>query len=335
MGHVNIVASVIFSGMTGSAVADASGLGLMEIEAMKKDGYDAEFSCALTAASATVGPIFPPSIPLVIYAMLSGTSVGALFLGGVVPGLLIGLFLMGYVSWVSAKRNYPKGAVFTRKEFLAYTLKATPALITPIILLGGIYTGVVTPTEAGAVAALYSIIISIFAYKVMSTQKFIKTILDTVKATGMVGIMIGAASGISYIVTIENIPDQLAHIMLGVTDNKYIFLLIINVAFLILGMILDTSVLQLVFIPIVLPLVSQLGIDLVQFGVIFTLNTMIGLSTPPFGMLLFIVSGISDTDLKGVIKEAIPMVVVMIGVLVLITVWPDLVLYLPNKLMGN
>lgn len=329
-GHVNIIASVIFSGMTGSAIADASGLGLMEIEAMKKDGYDADFSCALTAASATIGPIFPPSIPLVVYAMLSGASIGSLFMGGMIPGLMIGVFLMWYVSYISKKRNYPYGAKLSRKEFALFTVKALPALMTPVILLGGIYSGVVTPTEAGSIAALYALIISVFVYRVLGLKDFGILLVDTAKSTAIVGIIVGAAATFSYVVAIEQIPAALSELVLGVTDNKYVFLLMVNVLFLILGMFIDTSVITLVFIPIILPLVSLLGIDLVHFGVLITLNMMIGLSTPPFGMLLFITAGVGKTPLGGVIREAIPMILVMLVVLLAVTFIPGLVLWLPS-----
>ena len=331
-GHVNIIASIIFSGMTGSAIADASGLGLMEIEAMKKDGYDESFSCALTAASATIGPIFPPSIPLVVYAMLSGASIGALFMGGMLPGLMIGIFLMWYVSYISKKRNYPYGTKLNKKEFISFTIKAIPALITPIILLGGIYSGVVTPTEAGSIAALYSLIISVVVYRVLGLKDFGILLMETAKSTAIVGIIVGAAATFSYVVSIEQIPQALSSLILGVTDNKYVFLMIINVLFLILGMFIDTSVITLVFIPIILPIVSTLGIDLVHFGVMITLNMMIGLSTPPFGMLLFITAGVAKVPLKGVIKEAIPMIGVMLLVLLAVTFIPGIVLWLPSIL---
>ena len=331
-GHVNIIASIIFSGMTGSAIADASGLGLMEIEAMKKDGYDESFSCALTAASATIGPIFPPSIPLVVYAMLSGASIGALFMGGMLPGLMIGIFLMWYVSYISKKRNYPHGERLSRREFMKFTVKALPALVTPVILLGGIYTGVVTPTEAGSLAALYSLIISVVVYRVLGIKDFIKLLIETAKSTAIVGIIVGAAATFSYIVSVEQIPQALSGLILGVTDNKYIFLMIINVLFLILGMFIDTSVITLVFIPIILPIVTTLGIDLVHFGVMITLNMMIGLSTPPFGMLLFITAGVAKAPLKGVIDEAIPMIGVMLLVLLAVTFIPGIVLWLPGIL---
>lgn len=332
MGHVNVIASIIFSGMTGSAVADASGLGIMEIEAMRKQHYDDGFSCAITAASATIGPIFPPSIPMVFYAMFSGASIGNLFLGGMAPGILIGIALMIYIAYIAKKRNYPKGKIYPFKEFIKITINAFPALLTPVILLGGIYSGIVTPTEAGALAAFYAIIISFFIYRTMGLKQLLDVIVDTVKTTGTLSLIVGAAFTFSYIMAIEHIPDVIAGIFFGFTNNKYLMLLIINIIFLILGMFVDTSCIQVVFVPMVLPLVKAMGIDLVHFGVVIVLNMMIGLSTPPFGMLLFIVSGISGTPLRTVIKEIFPMILVLIIVLLMITYIPDIVLFIPRSI---
>jgi tripartite ATP-independent transporter DctM subunit len=333
LAYVNVLISLIFSGMTGSAIADASGIGIIEINAMKNDGYDKPFSCALTAASATIGPIFPPSIPFVIYAMLSGASVGALFLGGMIPGLVIAIALTFYISYISKKRNYPRGSHYNFKEFVKFTFKAFPALLTPVILLVGIYTGIVTPTEAGAIAAFYALIIAIFAYKVLSFKNFVQTLKDTALQTGAITILTGAASVFSYIVARENMPAMIADFMMSVTSNKYLILLFFNVLFLILGMFLDTSTLQFIFIPMVLPIVNAVGINLVHFGVVISLNMMIGLSTPPFGFLLFITSGISKTPLVDIIREILPMVLVLLVVLFLITFIPDIVLFMP-RLMG-
>ncbi|MFV0441828.1 MAG: TRAP transporter large permease [Lachnospirales bacterium] len=333
LGHVNILASLVFSGMTGSAIADASGLGKMEIDAMRDEGYDDGFACAVTAASATIGPIFPPSIPMVIYSMLSGASVGALFMGGMVPGVLLSIALMGYVAYVSHKRDYPRSEQIGLKAFCLYTLSALPAILTPAILLIGIYSGLMTPTEAGAVAGLYALLIAVFAYRVLDWNGFQQVLLDTIKSTGAVSLMIGAATTISYIVAKEQIAVQLGEFMYGLTDNKYVFLMLINICILMLGMFIDTSVIQVVFIPIVLPIAKMFGIDLVHFGVIVVFNMMIGLSTPPFGMLLFITSGISGTPLKEVIKEIWVPLAAMIFVLLVITYAPDITLALPRMLL--
>lgn len=333
LGHVNVVASIIFSGMTGSALADASGLGMMEIKAMNDHGYEKGFSAAITAASATIGPIFPPSIPMIFYSMLSGASIGALFVGGMVPGILVGLALMGYIAAIAKKKNYPRGEKLIIRDILAITVKAFPALLSVVVLLGGIYSGIVTPTEAGALAALYAIVISIFVYRAMGLKDFLQVVLNTVKTTGTLSLLVGTAYAFSYIVAIEHIPDMVAGWLLTITENRYVLLFLINIVFIVLGMFIDTMAITLVFIPIVLPLVNVLGIDLVHFGVMITLNMMIGLSTPPFGMLLFVVTGISKTPLKDVIREIFPMLLVLFIVLFCVTFIPQIVTFLP-ALMG-
>lgn len=330
LGHVNVTASLIFSGMTGSAIADAAGLGKIEIAAMKNAGYDLPFSCAITAASATIGPIFPPSIPLVIYAMLSGTSVGALFMGGMIPAVLLAIALMIYVAIISKIRNYPRGERIGFREFLAFTIQAIPALLTPVILLLGIYTGVMTPTEAGAIAGLYAIIVAVLAYRALGLKDLWHLLRVTVQDVGATSIMIGAASIISYIVAREQLANQIGAWIMGISSDKAFFLILVNVVILILGMFIDTSTIQLIFVPIMLPIARSLGIDLVHFGLVVTFNMMIGLSTPPFGMLLFITSAISGAPLKDIMKEILWPIVAMIIVLLIITYVPDTVLLLPR-----
>lgn len=333
MAHVNVLCSLVFSGMTGSAIADATGIGTMEIEVMKKQGYDDPFSCAITAASATIGPIFPPSIPMVVYAMLTGASVGALFMGGMMPGILLALFLCVYIVFIARKRNYPRSEPIALKAYLKFLLKAIWALLTPVILLGCIYSGITTPTEAGAIAGLYTILVSAIIYKTMGWKELKKVLFDTVKGTGGVTIMIGAASAISFIFAKEGLGVTIGNWLLTLCHSQWSFLILTNVVVLILGMFIDTSVIQLVMIPILWPVAQQLGINVVHFGLVFTFNTMLGLSTPPFGMLLFITSSTSGTPLKDVIKEIMPMIIVMLLELLLITFVPNVVLFLP-KMFG-
>ena len=333
MAHVNVLCSLVFSGMTGSAIADATGIGTMEIEVMKKQGYDDPFSCAITAASATIGPIFPPSIPMVVYAMLTGASVGALFMGGMVPGILLALFLCVYIVFIARKRNYPRSEPIALKAYLKFLLKAIWALLTPVILLGCIYSGITTPTEAGAIAGLYTILVSAIIYKTMGWKELKKVLFDTVKGTGGVTIMIGAASAISFIFAKEGLGVTIGNWLLTLCHSQWSFLILTNVVVVILGMFIDTSVIQLVMIPILWPVAQQLGINVVHFGLVFTFNTMLGLSTPPFGMLLFITSSTSGTPLKDVIKEIMPMILVMLLELILITFVPNVVLFLP-KMFG-
>jgi len=330
LAQVNIINSIIFSGMTGSAIADASGPGNMEMKAMKDAGYEGGFTCAITAASATEGPIIPPSIPMVFYSMLSGTSVGALFMGGVVPGLILGLTMMAYVAVISVKRDFPRGKSYPFKQFIVLFLKSIPALLTVVVLLGGIYTGIVTPTEAGALAATWALLISVFFYRAFSWKELKQVLINTVKSTGTLSFLVGSAYAFSYIVAIEHIPDAVATLLMGMTTNKYVMLFIVNIAFLILGMFIDTMAITLVFIPMILPVMRSMGVDLVQFGVVIVLNMMIGLSTPPFGMLLFVTSGLTGAKLKDVIREMLPFIVLFIGVLFLLTYVPDIVLWLPK-----
>lgn len=333
LAHLNIIISLIFSGMTGSAAADAAGLGVIELEEMKRDGYDMPFSAAITAATATVGPIFPPSIPMVIYAMLAQVSVGKLFLGGMIPAILICLFLDLYVIYISRKRDYPSGVRFTRRAFWNYTLRALPALFTPIILLGGIYTGVVTATEAGALAALYTILISVFAYRVLTLRGFLRVIRDTVLQTGKIFSVVIGAYVLSYVATSSGLGKIISSWFLGLTDNRYLFLLILNVMFLLLGMLFDTNVLEFVFLPLVIPVAAALGVDMIHLGVVLVVNMMIGSVTPPFGMMVFIASGIAGEKVQSVFREALPMVGLMLLVLGLITYAPPIITFLPNLLM--
>ena len=332
--QVNVLISLIFSGMTGSAIADASGIGLMEIQQMKKEGYDAEFSCAITAASATIGPIFPPSIPMVIYGMLSGASVGKLFMGGMVPGVLLAVLLMVYVFFISHKRSYPSGVIMSLRQFLRATLIALPALLTVILLLWGIYGGVCTPTEAGALASAYALLIGFLVYRSLGWEKLKVILVKTASNTATLALLCGSAYLFSYVVALEKIPATVASFVTGICPNKYIFLLVVNIVFLLLGCVLDVSTIQLVFVPMVLPLVKAFGIDLIHFGVVICLNMMIGLSTPPFGMLLFIVSGLGKTKIAGVIKEILPMVIIMIALLFLCTYCEPIVMFLPNLMHG-
>ncbi len=334
LAYVNVVASIIFAGMTGSAFADSAGLGAIEIASMRKEGFEDGFSCAITAASSTIGPIIPPSIPFVIYAMISGVSVGALFLGGVIPGLLIGAVLMIYITLVARKRNMPAGIRVTARQLLRITLQSIPALLTPVILLIGIYTGVMTPTEAGAVAGLYAVLLSVIVYRVTSLKSLFGIIKDTVVGTGAVSIMVGVAAVFNYIIARERIADTIEAFVRGNISTQFGFLAAVTILFLVLGMVIDNSVSLLVFVPILIPIASSYGVSLLHFGVICVLNQMIGLSTPPYGMCLFVTSAISKTPWKDVMREVIPMDIMMIIALILVTFVPSFITWLPGVLMG-
>lgn len=327
-GYVNILASLIFAGMTGSAVADASGLGVLEISQMKKEGYDMPFSCAITAASAVIGPIFPPSIPFVIYAMISGASVGKLFLGGMVPAVILCIVMGIYVYFVSRRRNYPLGQRVGFRQFVVRSAKALPALLTPVILLLGIYTGIMTPTEASAVAAAYALIVAFLVYRTLSFTELAKVLMNTLRTTGTIFLVIAAAYGFSYIITMEQASAYIVEAMSGIVHSPVMFLFIVNILFLILGCLVDVNVSQLVFVPLVIPLMNYFHIDPVHFGVMICLNMMIGLLTPPFGMLLFITAGIGKISLKDMIRETMPLVAVELVALGIITYVPQTVLFL-------
>lgn len=329
-GYVNILASLIFAGMTGSAVADASGLGTLEIAQMKREGYDMPFSCAITASTSVIGPIFPPSIPFVIYAMLSGASVGKLFMGGMIPAIILCIVMGIYVYFISKKRNYPIGVKVTFKHFLSSTFQAIPALMTPVVLLMGIYTGIMTPTEAGAVAAAYTLLIAFIVYRTLSLKDLGKVLLNTIRTTGTIFLVIAGAFGFSFIVTAEQVSRVVVEAMSNIVGSPWVFLLTVNILFLILGALMDVNVSQLVFIPIILPLVKYYNIDLVHFGVMICLNMMIGLLTPPFGMLLFITAGIGKVSMRDLIRETMPLIAVLLVALAIITYIPQTVLLLTN-----
>lgn len=334
LGHVNVVASIIFSGMTGSAVADASGLGLMEIKAMEDAGFDSPFSCAVTSASATIGPIIPPSIPMVIYSMLSGASIGFLFIGGILPGFILGLSMMAYIMYVSKKRGYPSGEKFSFKLLLISFGKSFFPLLTPVILLTGIYSGAFTPTEAAAIATLYATLLSVIGYRAVGIKRLIEIYRNVVVSTGYISFIVASAFLFSYVVAREQLPMQITDFMIssGLMSNKIVFLLAINFFFLILGLFLDPMVALLIVLPIIIPLLNTFNIDLVHFGVVIVLNLMIGLSTPPYGVNLFVISGLTDVPLSKIIKEIWPFVGVLVAVLLLCTYVPNVVLLIPRIL---
>jgi len=332
LAHVNVLASIIFSGMTGSAIADASGLGLMEVKAMDDAGYDRPFSCAVTVASATIGPIIPPSIPMVIYAMLSGASIGNLFLGGILPGLIMGGALMLAITFISAKRGYRPESNFSFSRLAGSFRDSFLSLLTPVILLGGIYSGIFTPTEAAAVAALYALILLAFVYRTFGLKEMASVIIDVVESTGFLGLIIAGAFIFGQVLAREQIPAAIAQFLIDITSNKWALLFLFNLLFLVLGCFVDTMVLLLIVVPIIIPVATQAGIDLVHLGVVLVLNMMIGLATPPFGMLLFIMSGLTKTGLGSIIKEMVPFIAVLIAVLFACTYIPDIVLFLPKVL---
>ncbi|MCZ4316761.1 TRAP transporter large permease [Comamonadaceae bacterium G21597-S1] len=330
LGHVNIVSSLIFSGMSGSAVADAAGIGKVIIEMMTKGNrYPRGYAAAITAASATIGPIIPPSIPMVLYALVSDTSIGYLFLGGIVPGLLMGLVLMAMNTYISHKRGFAADEVVPIRQIPALTARAFPALLMPVILLYGIYGGATTPTEAAAVAAAYALVLAAFFYRSLSVRSLRTIMLDSVKSSASVGLVIGGALILNYIVASENIPTLLAEQMVGMDISPMAFLLGVNVLLLLLGCILDATTIILVIIPLFVVSARALGIDLVHFGVVVVVNCMIGLITPPYGVLLFVINGTTGIPLIEIIREIAPFLVALLFALALLIFFPAIVLWMP------
>ena len=331
MGHVNVAASLIFSGMSGSAVADAAGIGKIIIQMMTKDGrYPAGYAAAITAASATIGPIIPPSIPMVLYALVSNQSIGYLFLGGIVPGLVMGAVLMAMNWRIAKKRDIPLETAVAVRDLPGITLNAFPALLMPAILLWGIYGGVTTPTEAAGVAAAYALILAGVFYRTLSFKSLYQILVDSARSSAAVGLVIGGALILNFVVASENIPNQMADLLVDLDVHPLVFLLGVNVLLLALGAILDATTIILVILPLFLPGAEKLGIDLVHFGVIAVINCMIGLITPPYGILLFVINAVTDIPLGEIIREVWGFIVVLIAAMLLLILVPDLVLWLPR-----
>ena len=333
LGHVNVAASLIFSGMSGSAVADAAGIGKLIIDMMIKSGrYSPGYAAAITAATATIGPIIPPSIPLVLYALVSDTSIAALFLGGIVPGLIMGAVLMGTNAWIAHKRNFGEEEAIPLIQLPGITLNAAPALLMPVILLTCIYSGVTTPTEAAAIAAFYALLVSAFLYRTLKFKTLYDVFVDSARSAASVGVVIGASMILMYVVIQENVPQMISDVMAGSDVSPLVFLIIVNLLVLLLGCVLDATVIILVIVPLFIPTCNALGIDLVHFGVLIVVNSMIGLITPPYGILLFVISAVSQIALKEMIREIWPFLGILVAALFVMILVPDIVLWVPRSL---
>ncbi|MBM1219825.1 TRAP transporter large permease [Ponticoccus sp. SC2-23] len=331
LGHVNVVASLIFSGMSGSAVADAAGIGKIIIQMMTKGGrYPGGYAAAITAASATIGPIIPPSIPMVLYALVSNASIGSLFLAGILPGLMMGGVLMSMNSYLARKRGFAVEDPVPLRELPRKTANAFPALLMPVILLYGIYGGVTTPTEAAAVAAFYALLLAGLFYRALSLHALYRIFVESARSSAAVGVVIGGALILNFIVVSENIPGMMSEYLTGLDVHPLVFILAVNVLILLLGCVLDATTIILVIVPLFIPTCEALGIDLVHFGVLVVVNSMIGLITPPYGILLFVINAVTGIPLRDIIGEIWPFLgVLLIALLVMILV-PDLVLFLPR-----
>ncbi|MEN9769908.1 MAG: hypothetical protein RLZZ180_1538 [Pseudomonadota bacterium] len=333
LAQVDILVSVIFSGMSGSAIADAAGPGLVTIRQMlRKPEYSRGFAGAVVVASATLGPIIPPSIPMVIYALVSGASVGALFLGGVMPGVCMTLIMMGVVAWIARKRNMPREDPIPLKQWPGIIFRGALPLSMPIVLLGGIYSGAFTPTEAAAVAALHALILAAFVFRALNWRSFWGVVLESTRASAVITIILAGSFMLNYAFTAEGVPQAMAAWVDSLQLSRLQFLFMVNALFLILGCFLDVSVLLLVFVPMLLPAAKMLGVDLVHFGVLVVLNMMIGLIHPPFGMLLFVIKALTGIPIGEMMKEGWPFLLLLIGLLVAITVFPQIVLWLPQTM---
>jgi C4-dicarboxylate transporter, DctM subunit len=334
LGHVNVVANMIFAGMSGSAIADAVGIGRIIIGMMTKDGrYPVAYAGAITASAAIIGPIIPPSIPMVLYALISDTSIGYLFLGGFVPGVMLGGVFMVMNSIIARRRNYPVEPPIPLGEIPKITMRAFPALMLPVILLFGIYGGVMTPTEGAAAAAFYALLASTLIYRAVTWKQLYGAILTSGRATTSIGMPIAGALVFNYVVMIENVPASLAKVLTGLHPSAGGFLLIVNILLLVLGCLLEGSTILLVIVPIFVPTAKALGIDLVHFGVVVVVNIMIGLLTPPYGLLLFVLANMTKQPLVAIVREAVPFIAAALMVLGVITLFPDTILWLP-RLIG-
>jgi C4-dicarboxylate transporter DctM subunit len=330
LAQVNIGASMLFSGISGSAVADTSAIGSILIPSMIEDKYDPSFSAAITSVSSTVGPIIPPSIPFVIYAAMGSVSVAALFLAGFVPGLLLGFSLMIASYFYARRKKIPRSGKFVLNDFLRNLYRSIPALLFPFIILYGILGGVFTPTEAAAVAVIYAIIIGFFVHRQLTIKKLMAISIDTGIMLGALAPIVSTAAIFSWILGAENASTVIINILYSITHNKYLILLIINLFLLLVGTVLEPASAIILFTPIFLPIAVELGVDPVHFGTILVLNLIIGLSTPPVGVCLFIACRIANVTLEQISKAALPFLIVAIIVLLIITYSPELVMYLPN-----
>lgn len=330
LAQANILAGMFFSAISGSAVAAVGGLGEIEMKVMKQNGYDDEFAASVAVAASVLGPVIPPSIPLIIYASMTDNSVGKLFLGGIVPGIMLALSLMFIIAIISKIRKYPKDPVPGIKRIILSLKEAFLPLLMPVIMLGGIYSGLFTPTEAAAVAGAYALLISLFVYKTISLKDLPGILVETMITTSVVTFVISTTSSFSFVLSLNEAGQGITEIMLGISGNKFLLLLLINLVLLIFGALMEAGVVLILFIPILYPAAVNLGIDPVHFGLIMTVNLMIGVATPPMGMCLFVMSQISGIRLETLMKSILVFLIPLIAILFLITFIPELVTWLPD-----
>ncbi|MCI2393980.1 TRAP transporter large permease [Aliiroseovarius sediminis] len=330
LGHVNVLASLFFSGMSGSAVADAGGLGKMEIKAMRDAGYDDSFSGSVTAASSMIGPLVPPSITMVLYGVISNTSIGKLFLGGVVPGFLCAGALMVMVYVLAKRRDYPRDPIQTRGEVGRLFMKSFPALLTPMVIVGGIFSGLFSPTEAAAVTVLYAILIDLIFYRELTFRRFFDAVYETAVTSATIGTIIAGVSVLGFVLAREQAPQQIASFFLSFVDSPLSFLIAVNVMIFVLGAFIETLAILLIVVPVLIPLALGFGIDPVHFGIIVVLNLMISTLTPPMGMSLFVVAQVGEIEYHKLARAILPWLIPPLIVLTLVCIFPILATGLPN-----
>jgi len=333
--HANIVASVFFAGTSGSAVADAGGLGTLEIKAMTDEGYSPDIAAALTAASATIGPIIPPSLPMIIYGVSAEASIGALFIAGVIPGLLMAVALMVMVRAIAVRLNLPRHPFPGIGDLWHAFRAAFWALLTPVILFVGLFGGVFTPTEAAAISVAYALVLGLGIYREFRVVDLPKIILETVETTGVVLALVMTAGLMAYCLSLSQVPQVVGKYLIGLTDSPLVYLLIVNVVLLVVGCFMESIAAMLILIPILVPPAMALGIDPVQFGLIFVLNLMIGTITPPVGIVLYVTAKVAGISFERVTRATMPFLVPLLAVLVAITVWPPLTTWLPKVVLGK
>jgi len=330
LGHVNIVGSVIFAGMSGTAVADAGGLGNIEIKAMRDHGYSVDFSVGITGASSTIGPIIPPSLPFVIYGVMANASIGKLFAAGVIPGLVMALTMMIMVTYYAHTRGWHRDAKFSIVALWQTFKRAFLPLLTPIILVGGMTTGVFTPTEAAIAATVYAIVLGMAVYRTLSLKKLIKVSMETAETTALILLIVAGASIFGYLITLTKVTDNVSALVLSITTRPWAILLLVNIFLLIVGCFMETIAAITILVPVLLPLMDKIGVDPVHFGLIMVLNLMIGLLTPPVGMVLYILARVAGISFERATKACLPFLIPLLVSLALVTYWPSMVMFLPN-----
>ncbi|WP_116654632.1 TRAP transporter large permease [Pelagibacterium sediminicola] len=330
LGHVNVGASVIFAGMSGAAVADAGGLGNVEIKAMREAGYDTDFSVGITAASSTIGPIIPPSLPLVIYGVMASVSIGELFAAGLVPGLLMAVSLMIMVAWYSWKRGYPRDGGISACRIWETFKQAFLPLLTPVIIVGGIAAGVFTPTEAAVAAVCYALFLGLAVYRTLTWRHLVRVSMDTIITSAAILMIVASAAVFAWILTSEQVATKLGAALLGITTNKQLLLLIMMLIVLLIGLFMETIAAITILVPVLMPIAISAGIDPIHLGILLILNLMLGLLTPPVGMVLFVLSDVSGVPFERCVRATMPFILPLLIVLLLITFVPEIALWLPN-----